>query len=57
MKQRNDVISHFLSVEFQISSSSVTVVDICPRCFEIYKQKVEDLERRFLRPDLRDAEV
>lgn len=35
---------------------STTNIDICPRCFEIYKQKIEDIERRFMRPELRDVE-
>jgi hypothetical protein len=31
-------------------------IDICPRCYEIYKQEIQNTERRFMQPDLRDVD-
>lgn len=37
---------------------STANIDICPRCFELYKQEIQNAERGFMRkqPDLRDVE-
>lgn len=40
---------------------STPSIDVCPRCFEVYKQEIENTERRFMqsvlqKPDLRDVE-
>ena len=31
--------------------------DICPRCFEVYRQEIQNVERQFMsQPDLKDVE-